>query len=428
MGFGLPVSSLGRIAYRHPSTVAMNSFELDKIDLIAKEALRTQATPGMQILVMKDGAVVYEKAFGKMATTDTALVTNSTIYDLASVTKVASTLQGIMYLYENKALSLDNEVADYLPTLANTSFADIKIRQLLTHTAGLQPFIPFWKTTLDSFGKPSSYWYSPVETDTFPNKVAPFMYSANFTADSVWAQILRSPRLKMNADSTYPYKYSDLSFYFLKRIADTLLAEGTDKFSDNWFKSLGANNLVFNPEHHFERNKIAPTEADSAFRKCLVHGLVHDQGAALLGGIAGHAGLFGNANDLAKVMYMNLQGGSYANYRYLNAKTLDTFTTTQKPGFRGLGWDKLNPNQALSALPIQASSQAFGHTGFTGTAVWADPMYNLVFVFLSNRINPSVENKKLTNANIRTRMMECAYKSILHNNPDIPLASSDKKP
>jgi CubicO group peptidase (beta-lactamase class C family) len=377
---------------------------------------------------MKDGAVVYQKNFGTLSYSDTNKVTDNTIYDVASVTKVTATLQALMYLYDNKALSLNATVADYLLSFKNTQFETTTVRQLLTHTAGLQPFIPFWKNTVDTAGKPSSFWYSPVQSDTFPNKVAPFLYSASFTADSIWSQIIRSPRLKKNADSlTYPYKYSDLSFYFLKRIADTLLAEPVEKFSEELYNSLGAKNLTFLPEKIVSKSLIAPTEADSLFRKILVHGIVHDQGAALLGGIGGHAGLFGNANDLAKVMNMNLLGGNYAGVEYLQKQTLDTFTATQAPNYRGLGWDKANPDWTLSGLPIQASKAAFGHTGFTGTCVWADPMYNLVFVFLSNRINPSVDNKKLINLNVRTRMLDAVYRSIITNNPDIPSETSAKK-
>jgi beta-glucosidase-like glycosyl hydrolase/CubicO group peptidase (beta-lactamase class C family) len=428
LGFHQHTKEVGRITYRHSAAMGMQMRELENIDKIATDAIKAKATPGMQVLVMKDGAVVYQKNFGTLTYQDTTKITNSTIYDVASVTKVAATLQAIMYLYDNKALSLNGTVADYLPGFRNTQFQTTTIRQLLTHTAGLQPFIPFWKNTIDTSGRPSSFWYSPVQSDTFPNKVAPFLYSASFTQDSVWAQIIRSPRLKKNADSTtYPYKYSDLSFYFLKRIADTLLAETVERFSEEMYRNLGAGSLGFMPEKTVDKKLIAPTEADSLFRKTLIHGLVHDQGAALLGGVGGHAGLFGNANDLAKVMYMNLQGGSYAGIDYFQKSTLDTFIATQSPGYRGLGWDKLNPNLALSALPNAASINAFGHTGFTGTAVWADPMYNLVFVFLSNRVYPSAENKKLINLNVRTRMLEAVYRSITINNPDIPAESSTKK-
>jgi beta-N-acetylhexosaminidase len=414
LGSGLETNSLFRLQYSLPENVGMNHKTLAKIDSIAMKAIKDKATPGMQVLVAKDGKVVYEKSFGYLTYDNTTAVTENTIYDIASITKVAGTLQAIMFLVDRGELNLDKKASFYLPELKGTNKEDLLIKDILTHQAGLTPFIPHWKKTLDSTGFMHTY-YNLERTDLYPNEVCEGLYSCISIEDTLWQWTIDSDLLKRKKKEKYPYTYSDLGFYIMKQMAERLLNQSIDVFmQQNFYTPLGLSTMTYKPLEKFPFERIAPTENDTYFRKSLVRGNVHDQGAAMLGGVAGHAGLFSNAHDLAILLQMNLQKGYYGGYRYFLPETIGLFSAKQfDKNRRGLGWDKPEP-EGSGPTSSYASKSTFGHTGFTGTAAWIDPEQNLIYIYLSNRVYPDASNTKLIRNNVRTEIQDYIYKSILN--------------
>lgn len=403
-----------RLRYGLPESVGMYGPTLLKIDSIARQAIADKATPGCQVLVARNGVVVFNKSYGHLTYDKTLPVTNTTVYDVASITKVAGTLQAVMFLEERRMIDVDRKASYYLPELKNTNKEDLYIKDILTHQAGLIPFIPYWKRTVDTAGFDTLY-YSSIKTDIFCNEVVPGVYSRASMEDSLWKWTIESNLLKKNRKTRrYDYQYSDLGFYIMKRIAEKLLNQPIDEFlQQNMYSPLGLSTMTYKPLLKLPLERIAPTEDDQYFRKCLVRGCVHDPGAAMFGGVAGHAGLFSNANDLAILMQMNLQKGYYGGQKYLLPGTLADFTKKQTDrNRRGLGWDKPEPT-GNGPTSDYASPNTFGHTGFTGTAAWVDPDHNLVYIFLSNRIYPDAGNTKLIKQNVRTKIQDVIYESIL---------------
>lgn len=410
-------TSVHRLSYAFPENASMDSQTLLYIDSIAIKAIADQATPGCQVLVAKDGMVVFSKSYGHLTYDKTQEVQSNTIYDIASISKVAGTLQAVMFLEERGLIDIDKKASYYLPELKKTNKDDIKVRDVLTHQAGLIPFIPHWKKTLDSLGFMKTY-YCDFRNDTFCREVIPGLYSLASIEDSIWKWSIDSDLLKKpKKQKTYDYVYSDIGFYIMKRIVEGIINQPLEDFmQQNFYDPLGLTTMMYRPLSKFPSSQIAPTEEDKYFRKTLIRGTVHDQGAALLGGVAGHAGLFSNANDLAVLMQMNLDKGYYGGLRYLLPGTVPEFALQQFPktkNRRGLGWDKPEP-AGNGPTSNYASSNTFGHTGFTGTAVWVDPDHNLVYVFLSNRIYPDTNNNKLIKNGIRTRIQDIIYKSIIN--------------
>jgi len=414
LGSGIETSALYRLQYAFPENAGMDNKTLSKIDSIALKAIADKATPGVQVFVARDGKVVYERSFGFLTYEKDAEVTDKTIYDIASITKVAGTLQAIMFLYDRGELNLDKKASFYLPELKGTNKEDLEIRDILTHQAGLIPFLPHWKKTLDTSGFMAAF-YSCVRSDTFPNQVCEGLYSSASIEDSLWQWTIQSDLLKRKKKEKYPYTYSDLGFYIMKRIAEKLLNQSIDTFmQQNYYTPLGLTTMTYKPAEKFPLDRIAPTENDVLFRKKLVRGNVHDQGAAMLGGVGGHAGLFSNARDVGILMQMNLQNGYYGGLRYLLPETLGTFSRKQfDKNRRGLGWDKPEPDGNGPTSDF-VSPRTYGHTGFTGTAAWVDPDQNLVYVFLSNRVYPDASNTRLIRTNVRTAIQDVIYKAILN--------------
>ena len=289
------------------------------------------------------------------------------------------------------------------------------VKDLLTHQAGLLPFIPFWRRTVDDVGLNPTI-YSSYPEQNFQTQVALGVYSIGSLQDSLWNWTIESklrPR-RYRRGTHYTYKYSDMGFYILKKLAENHLNQPMEKFLEqNFYQPLGLSTMTYLPLCKFPVDRIAPTEVDNYFRNELICGTVHDQGAAMFGGIAGHAGIFSNATDLAILAQMNLQDGYYGGTRYLQEGTIKKFTTQQSSKYRrGLGWDKPERNGKINPASRYASAKTFGHTGFTGTAVWVDPEFDLVYVFLSNRIHPKANNGKLNKSNIRTRIQDAIYESM----------------
>jgi CubicO group peptidase (beta-lactamase class C family) len=338
-------------------------------------------------------------------------VSSSTLYDLASITKVAGTLQAIMYLKDQGKLNLDSKVASYLPELKQTNKKDMTVRDVLLHRAGLKPGIPTWERTVTKTG-PKPTFYASTSSAAFPNEVAPNLYSLHTAEDSVWAWVQRSSLLA-KTKGKYPTEYSDLSFIVLKRVAEKLLARSLENFlAETFYQPLGLATMTYNPLQKFPKSCIAPTENDTYFRRTQLQGTVHDQTAALVGGVGGHAGLFANANDLAILMQMNFQNGRYGGTRYFQNPVVTEFARSAENGRRGLGWDHGDPSKAEGPTSNLSPASTFGHTGFTGTCVWMDPENKILYIFLSNRVYPDGGNNKLRQYNIRTRIHDVIYKSL----------------
>ncbi|AYA37166.1 glycosyl hydrolase [Hymenobacter oligotrophus] len=412
---GLPTADFRRLRYATPEAVGLDSRVLAQIDNIATEAIAYAATPGCQVLVAKDGAVVYDKSFGYCTYDKTQPVTNETLYDLASVSKVAGTLQTIMWLKDEGKLNLDSKVSDYLTDLKGTNKKDMTVRQVLLHQAGLKAGIPTWERTITRTGGLKPTFYASSRTDDFSREVIPGTYVARSAEDSVWTWIKRSSMLPKGKGGVYPTEYSDLSFIILKRLSEKVLNEPIEAFLQrNFYAPLGLNTMTYNPLQRFPKSCIAPTENDNYYRHAQLQGTVHDQAAALMGGVAGHAGLFSNANDLAILMQMNLQNGRYGGRRFFNTPVVAEFArSASAANRRGLGWDHGDPTKPEGPTSNLSPASTFGHTGFTGTCVWMDPENRILYIFLSNRVYPDAGNNKLRQYNIRTRIHDVIYKSIL---------------
>ena len=392
-----------RLQYTVPEDLNINANDLKEIDKIAAEAIRNKATPGLVVFAAKDGKVIFNKAYGSHTYDNDAQKENvNDIFDLASITKVGATTLEVMRLYETNKLDLDTTISTYLAQTKNTDKADIKVKELMLHQAGFIPFIPFYKDIKpDDFSRDSSEVYNVKVADNY------FMKKSYFK-DVMWKQMLAST-LRTRGQ----YVYSDLSMYFMKEIIETITKTPLQNYvKTNFYNPLGMNTTGFNPRYRFNKSEIVPTELDTYFRKTLLWGYVHDQGAAMVGGVSGHAGLFSNASDLAILFQMLLNKGEYGGDRYFKTETVDLFTKKYSAvSRRGLGFDGFDSKSTYGYPSKFASPQTYGHTGYTGTCVWVDPKENLIYIFLSNRVNPEVNNR-LSTLNIRPRIQDIFYKAI----------------
>jgi beta-N-acetylhexosaminidase len=340
-------------------------------------------------------------------------VTLQHIYDLASLTKTTATTLCIMKLYEQKRIALHDILSKHLPWLQGTNKARLTIKEVLLHQAGMVPFIPFYKNVIDSVGNPLPQYISITQTNEYNINIAENCFMHKNYADTLRKQIILS-----NVDSVgLKYLYSDNDFILLGNIIEAITGKKLDEYVwETFYKPLTATTLGYKPLVRFAKQNIVPTERETFFRKQLLQGYVHDPGAAMMGGVAGHAGLFGAAPDIAKVYTMLAQGGVYMGRRYFNKSTIQYFTTYHSFSRRGLGFDKPEKDNTTRKEPYPgkyASSQTYGHTGFTGTCVWVDPAKEFVYIFLSNRVyDKGGDNKKLLQLNIRSRIMDVLYEMI----------------
>ncbi len=413
VGFGFDTDNLQRLGYGYPGEVGLNKKELEKIDILVQEAIREKATPGCQVIVARKGKVVFDKSYGYQTYEKQDPIVDDDIYDLASITKMAATLPVIMKLVEENKIDLDKTLGDYLPELKGTNKDSLVIREVLAHQARLTPWIPFYIETLKD-GKQRADYYSQTRDFNYPYCVADGTFSCRSMKDTVMDRIIRSKLLPKKE-----YRYSDLGYYLFMEIIERMEGRPLDEYVDDWlYSTLGAYTMTYRPLDKFAAERIVPTENDNTFRKQALRGYVHDQGAAMIGGVAGHAGLFSNANDLAKLMQMYLNSGSYGGKRYLDSITLKEFTRCQycdDDNRRGVGFDK--PQLEGSGPTCDCVSPlSFGHTGFTGTIAWADPDEEIVYIFLSNRVHPNAENRKLLTLSTRTRIQKVIYNSIVDEN------------
>lgn len=415
-GQGVMIPEAVRFGFAIPEEKGLDSRNLLRIDSLAEHYIDIAAMPGCQILVMKGQDVVYDKAFGKTEygrqgiTIDPYLHT----YDLASVTKVAATTLCTMQLVEQGRLNLDAPISTYLPELVGTNKATLTPRRLLQHNAGLPGWYPFYKHTYiseDSRQLDKQYFsYSPTRSHT--NQIAPALYTTDLLNDSVQTWIKN-----LNVRNTSRVRYSDIGMILMGKVIKGITGQTLDRYAhEQFYQHLGMNQTHFNPHLNGSPLYCPPTEADTFWRHAVIQGFVHDPASAILGGVAGHAGLFSNVYDLGKVMLMIKNGGYYGNERFLRRETIDYFSRKQLSHSRkGLGWDKpeFNPKSRYPSPASQyASPSTIGHTGFTGTCVWIDPVYDLIFIFLSNRTFPYASNRILLRENVRTQLMDQVYEAI----------------
>jgi beta-N-acetylhexosaminidase len=401
--------SFGILKFSLPEELGIESSKLVEIDHIVENGIKKGAFPGCQIVVAVEGNIIYRKSFGTHTYEDHDTVVNDDVYDIASVSKIAGSTIGLMKLQSEGKVDISKQLGDYLTELTqNTEYKSIVIREMMAHQAGLTPWIPFYKRTLKN-GELNENIYCLHKKNGFTCQVAQNLWINDSYSDSIYKQILATPLGEKK------YVYSDLGYYFIKKIIEKQSGQKLDDFLMNeFYVPMGLRYMRFNPSVYFPLAKIIPTEDDRAFRKQLVHGFVHDPGAAMLGGVGGHAGIFSNATDLASIMQMLLNKGFYGNNRYLSESVVDAFTSAQFPGNRrGVGFDRPVSNGG-GPCHESASQLSFGHSGFTGTFVWSDPKYGINYVFLSNRVCPNQDNWKIRDMNIRTHIQGVIYDAVLN--------------
>jgi beta-N-acetylhexosaminidase len=411
--FGSGITINYYFSYTKLEDVKLNSSMTAEIDSVVNDAISKKAMPGAVVLVAKDGKIVHHKAYGYMNYDNREAVTTESVYDLASVTKISATTIAAMKLYEKGKLKLDNELEDYLPWTKGTDKAKLKIKDILLHQAGLNPFIPFYKETIDSTtGRPFPSLYRSKPEDGFTVRVAENLYLRNDWVDTMYQRILTS-KLTPNGK----YVYSDNDFIFLGKVVESITGETLDEYvKKEFYLPLRMMTTTFHPRQHLPINSVVSTEEEKHFRQQLLRGDVHDEGASMFGGVSGHAGLFSNAYDLAQLYQMLLNGGELNGVKPLKSKTIKKFTDyNSKVSRRGFGFDKPEKDNATRKDPypsLSASPKTFGHTGYTGTCVWVDPKYNLIYIFLSNRVTPTRANNKLSELKVRANVQEAIYKAI----------------
>ncbi len=413
-GEGLETKGGIRLSYTVPEAAGMDSKTLVRgIDSLMAQAIETKAIPGGQVLVARDQKVVFYKAYGEHVYHDTIKVDRDDLYDLASVTKITSVTPALMKLYEENQFGLDQTLADHLPRFKRSNKADIPYREILAHQGRLQAWEPFWKNTLRRNG---SYKWFTIKKDSsrrYPIKLTEGMYLHRNYPKRIRKAIRKSPLQEKKE-----YVYSDFFFILGPTVVENITGEYFATYlQDHFYRPLGATTLTYNPHEKYPGEEIVPTENDFFFRRETIHGRVHDEGAIMMGGVSGHAGLFSNANDLAKIMQLYLNMGTYGGKTYFKEETLKEFTRVQFPendNRRALGFDKpfLEYRGKSSNTAKDASKSSFGHTGFTGTMVWMDPEEDLLYIFLSNRVSPSRENSRLYRLNTRTEIQQVLYDAI----------------
>lgn len=409
---GLSTEKLNRLGFTAPENMGMNPSILSQIDSLARKAINGKMTPGIQVLVARKGKVIYQKSFGSHTYDNTNEVTNSDVYDIASLTKIISTLPNVMKLYDGKKVNLETKLGEMLAVFAKSDKKDIAFKDLLSHYACLQAWIPFYKTTLDRSSIPLKKYYRKTYDKQFSKQVADSLFIRNDYHDTIMKMIADSKLLPIKE-----YKYSDFTFIILKEYLEKMTNKKLDALSqENFYSSLGMNNTMYNPLRKLDKNVIAPTEIDTYFRHQIIRGYVHDMEAAMEGGVAGHAGIFSNAMDVAKMMQMYLQKGNYGNHQYFSEKTFDDFNTCYffaEGNRRGIGFDKPQLPGTSGPTCGCVPMTSFGHTGFTGTMAWADAENEIVYVFLSNRTFPNEGANKLSKAKIREDIQKVIYEAII---------------
>lgn len=402
-----------RMGFSLPEETGMNSDTLHKIDEIIREAIAEKAMPGCVVLVAKDGKIVFEKAYGHHTYAKAKSVNHKDVYDLASITKIAATTLSVIKLHENGKIDIAKPINHYLPELNESNKSGKVIEDIMAHHAGLIGWIPFYEQTLAGSRRnprPSNTFYRSSLIGNYSIEVAKNLYLREDFRDSIWQQIYDSDLRRTDG-----YRYSDLGFYLLSQVVERSSGLPINEFAKrHFYQPLGLRSTDYLPLETLTSHRIVPSEKDNYFRKTEIRGYVHDMGAAMLGGVSGHAGLFSNARELAILMEMLLREGNYGGQQLLDARTVRRFTRRHpKSTRRGIGFDMLELDESRPPnLAVEASRETFGHLGFTGTAVWSDPAHHLTFIFLSNRTYPSMKNNKLYELNTRPRVQSVVYRAM----------------
>ena len=412
-GTGISTKKLKRLQYSIPESVGMSSVKLQGIDSVANLVLEKKMAPGLQILVARHGVVVYEKSFGFHTDKKNNAVKNIDVYDVASLTKILASLPMMIKAEEDKKIKLTSTIKSILPTFKNSNKDTLTVLEILSHYGRLKAWIPFYRLTQDSITKNNlKEFYSKSKSKKFSIKVAENLYLNNSYKDSIY-KFIRDSEQRLETG----YKYSDLGYYLFKEALEKKYKSSLDDLvQEQFYKPLGANRMTYLPLNKLDKSSIIPSEKDTYYRNQLLHGYVHDMGAAMLGGVGGHAGLFANANDVAKMMQLYLQKGYYGGKRYFKEETFDKFNKryySDKKVRRGLGFDKPQLDPEIKATCGCVSDESFGHSGFTGAYTWADPESEILYVFLSNRVFPTMENTGLVDEDIRTKIQQIIQDAIL---------------
>ena len=406
-GKGLELKPINILKYSQPEELGISSKKLAEIDALVAKSIKLGVFPGCQIFIAIEGKIIYNKSFGTKTYNNVDTVRNNDVYDIASISKIVGSTAALMRLQTEGKFTLDKKLGDYIPEVTkSTPYSNIKLRDMLAHQAGLVAWIPFYKKTLVA-GNLDPEIYSTEKKPGFETLVAKDIWIKNSYADSIYTQILNA---KLGVKK---YLYSDLGYYFVKKIVEKEAQKSFDQYLyTSLYEPMGLRNMRFNPLNYFPYQRIVPTENDMIFRKQIVQGFVHDPGAAMLGGVAGHAGVFANATDLGTMMQLYLNEGDYANHRYIDAKVIQEYTKAQNPGNRrGAGFDRPTVGNGGPTCNL-VSQKSFGHSGFTGTLAWADPTYKVNYVFLSNRVYPDAENWKIVKMNVRSEIQRIIYEAI----------------
>lgn len=409
---GKETNTLNVLGFSTPENVQMNSAKLSKIDSLVQKAIKAKMTPGAQVLVAKDGKIIYQKAFGSPTYDNKEKVKNTDLYDVASLTKIVSTLPNVMQQFDQGKVNLNTTLGEMLPDFKYSNKSKITFTELLSHQGQLIAWEPFYKATLDSVGKPCTIYYRKNFETQFSKQVADSLFIRNDYQDTIVDFIKHSELLPKKE-----YKYSDFTFILLKAYLEQIEKRNLNVLSfDHFFQPLGMTSTMYNPLLKFPLNKIIPTEIDTYFRYQKLQGYVHDMEAAMEGGVAGHAGIFSNSLDVAKMMQMYLQKGNYGGKTYFSETTFNIFNTRYfetSGSRRGLGFDKQQLPGTSGPTCGCTSESSFGHTGFTGTMAWVDPKYNLVYIFLSNRTFPDSNfPNELSKSNIREDIQKVIYEAM----------------
>lgn len=413
--FNTGIETVGpiRIGFSIPEGCGMDSDTLKNIRPIIEDAMKQKAMPGCVVMAIKDGKVVYHEAFGYHTFARREAMQKDDIFDLASITKVAATTLSVMKMQENGLVNINDTIGRYIPELRGTNKSGLIIKDIMAHHAGLISWIPFYQQTLSGsrrHTRASSEFYHKTKSKAFSIEVADDLYMRADYQDSIWYQIIHS-----NLRSNNNYRYSDLGFYLMSMLVNKLSTIPLDEYADrNLYRPLCLGGICYNPIGKVPSSKLVPSEKDNYWRRQELKGHVHDMGAAMLGGVSGHAGLFSSAQDLGILMQMLIWDGRYGGRQIFEKETIDMFTQRpERSSRRGIGFDmpQTNPDLSLNLSP-EASIQTFGHLGFTGTAVWADPENDLIYVFLSNRTYPSMRNYKINKLDVRPRVQSELYKAI----------------
>jgi CubicO group peptidase (beta-lactamase class C family) len=386
------------------------NFSIAVVDSIANDAIHKKATPGISLLVLKDGKIMLQKSYGYLSYDSIEKVNSESVYDMASVTKICATTLSVMKLYDEKKIELDKTLGEYIPWVRGSNKENLVIKEILLHQAGLKAFIPFYKEVADSItNKALPAYFSKKQSPNFGIKIDDSLYMRTDWKDTMYSRILTSTLSKKNE-----YIYSDNDFIFLGEVVKAVSGQPLEFYVwNNFYRPMGFRSSGFNPTNFMSKVNIVPTEQDPYFRERLIRGSVHDPGAAMFGGIAGHAGLFSNAYEIAVLMQMIMNKGIINEKRYISESTIELFTAYQSEiSRRGLGFDKPEKDNKSRKIPypaINVSISTFGHTGFTGTCAWADPESKLVFVLLANRVHPVAKNL-FGDLNVRGKVMEEIFK------------------